>query len=225
MLLLVIDTSGKDGFVALARALESGGLEVLEEVPLAGGTFSAQLIPQISGVLAKHGVRKTDLGAYVVVSGPGSFTGLRVGMAAIKALGEILRQPIVSVSLLEVIAVESGVASARAVSDAGRGEVYVGDYQISDGVAQLVREQLLPKGSFHSVTPGFVIVTADPALADISLQKGVRVKLVDTPRANAIGRLGWSKLRRGEAVAPEQLDANYIRRLDAEILANPSPDS
>ena len=79
-------------------------VEVIEAVPLAGGTFSAQLVPQIAALLTKHGFSKTDIDAFVVVSGPGSFTGLRVGLAAIKALAEILAKPIVPVSLLEVVA-------------------------------------------------------------------------------------------------------------------------
>src|SRR4051794_39055188 len=101
MLLLVTDTSGKNGSVALARASESAEpseVQVIETVPLAGGTFSAQLVPQIAAMLAKHEFRKTDLDALVVVSGPGSFTGLRVGLAAIKGLAEILNKPIVPVS-------------------------------------------------------------------------------------------------------------------------------
>ena len=107
MLLLITDTSGKDGFVGLARAREGtepDKVEVIEEVALAGGTFSAQLVPQIAALLKKHEFRKTDIGAFIVVSGPGSFTGLRVGLAAVKGLAEILQKPIVSVSLLEVLA-------------------------------------------------------------------------------------------------------------------------
>jgi tRNA A37 threonylcarbamoyladenosine modification protein TsaB len=55
---------------------------MVEEVPLSGGTFSAQLVPQISGLLDKHKFRKRK-STFIVVSGPGSFTGLRVGLAAI----------------------------------------------------------------------------------------------------------------------------------------------
>ena len=104
MLLLVTDTSGKNGTVALARAGEHDrhGVEAIEVVPLAGGMFSAQLVPQIAALLQKHGFIKSDLDGFVVVSGPGSFTGLRVGLAAVKALAEILQKPIVPVSLLEL---------------------------------------------------------------------------------------------------------------------------
>src|SRR5579863_6978511 len=125
MLLLVTDTSGKNGFVALVRAAEDARtktVEAIEEVPLAGGTFSAQLVPQIAALLAKHGFSKTDIAAFIVVSGPGSFTGLRVGLAAIKALAEILQRPIVPVSLLEVLAV-AAVTQGKIIAalDAGRG--------------------------------------------------------------------------------------------------------
>ena len=77
---------------------------VLEVVPLTGGAFSAQLVPQIAALLEKHGHSKSDLGAFAVASGPGSFTGLRVGLAAIKALAEALQKPIVAISLLEAVA-------------------------------------------------------------------------------------------------------------------------
>ena len=89
MILLVTDTSGKNGSVALARAREGASdVELIEEAALTGGTFSAQLVPQIAGLLARHGLGKTDINAFVVVSGPGSFTGLRVGLAAVKGLAE-----------------------------------------------------------------------------------------------------------------------------------------
>src|ERR1044071_1187084 len=111
MLLLVTDTSGKNGSVALAQAgeaMSAGKVQVIENVPLAGGTFYAQLVPKLATLLAKKGFKKTDIGAFIVVSGPGSFTGLRVGLAAIKGLAEVLRKPIVPVSLLELIALATG---------------------------------------------------------------------------------------------------------------------
>src|SRR5208282_3885213 len=102
MLMLAIDTSGKNGSIALARVTPGqSDVETIEVVPLAGGAFSAQLVPQIAALLEKLGYSKSDLGAFAAASGPGSFTGLRVGLAAIKALAEALQKPIVAVSLLE----------------------------------------------------------------------------------------------------------------------------
>src|ERR1700716_926599 len=131
-LLRATDTSGKNGSIALARVTPGqSDVDIVEVVPLAGGAFSAQLVPQIAALLEKHGYRKTDLGAFAVASGPGSFTGLRVGLAAIKALAEALRKPILAISLLEAGAC-SGAARGRVLTalDAGRGDVYVGDYEL-----------------------------------------------------------------------------------------------
>jgi tRNA threonylcarbamoyladenosine biosynthesis protein TsaB len=96
MLLLAVDTSGKHGSIALARCGPADRCDVIEVVPLEGGTFSAQLVPQIAALLTKHGFGKQDIGGLAVVSGPGSFTGLRIGLAVIKALGDVLSKPIAS---------------------------------------------------------------------------------------------------------------------------------
>src|SRR5439155_13998762 len=150
MLLLAADTSGKHGSIALARLPQqstshqnSKQIEVIETVPLAGGTFSAQLVPQVAALLSKHGFKKQDIDAFAVASGPGSFTGLRVGLAAVKGLAEILGKPIATVSMLEVV-VMAGASEGRvlAVLDAGRGEVYAGQYEVSAGRASMIDERL-----------------------------------------------------------------------------------
>src|SRR2546428_5185122 len=129
MLLLAIDTSGKHGSIALARCEPDGACDALEVVALAGGTFSAQLVPQIAALLTKHNFNKQQIDAFAVASGPGSFTGLRVGLAAIKALAEVLAKPIAAVSLLEAVAMAGGVAGAViAEPDAGGKENYAREY-------------------------------------------------------------------------------------------------
>jgi tRNA threonylcarbamoyladenosine biosynthesis protein TsaB len=229
MLLLVTDTSGKHGSVGLVRAGESAQpdeIEVIEEVPLAGGTFSAQLVPQIAALLAKHGFSRTEIGAFVVVSGPGSFTGLRVGLAAIKALAEILQNPIVPVSLLEVVALAAGtLGKVVAALDAARGEVYVGEYEIAGNAARLLQERLLPKDEFWSVAGNAAVASPDVALVEAARSAGIAVFPVEGPGPEMTARLGWRKLRAGETVSPEQLEANYIRRSDAEIFAKPASSS
>src|SRR6202166_1550550 len=155
MLLLVTNTSRKQGSVALARAAERDPHEVgvIEVAPLEGGAFSAQLVPQIAALLAKHSLSKVDIDAFIVVSGPGSFTGLRVGLAAIKALAEILQKPIVPVSLLEVVATSSRAQNkVVAVMDGGRGEVFFGAYQIAGESTQVLQEELLSKADFLSAS-------------------------------------------------------------------------
>jgi tRNA threonylcarbamoyladenosine biosynthesis protein TsaB len=224
MLLLITDTSGKQGSVALARSNDDpDGVEVIESAALTGGTFSAQLVPQIASLLGKHRLNKSDVGAFVVVAGPGSFTGLRVGLAAIKALAEILDKPIVPVSLLEVVALAAGAqGKVLAALNAGRGEFYVGEYEIAGFAARLLQERLLSKDDVLAGAPGFVISTPDVALAEIARANGIPVSLIENITAAMIARLGVRKLSKGATVSPEQLEANYGRRSDAEIFAKPN---
>lgn len=252
MLLLVTDSSGKDGFVGLVRAGEGqrpDRIEVIEEGPLAGGTFSAQLIPQISGLLAKHGFRKSDIGAFIVVSGPGSFTGLRVGLAAIKALAEILQKPIVPVSLLDVLAhstpaiavieeAEGQMEFHYAVAlDAGRSEAFVGEYDAKSDrkhSPQPLGESLLTLDNLAALLESGVlrwISTADPLIFEALNKKVSESKkryirrALRRPRSEEIAMIGWQRLNAGETVSPEQLEANYIRRTDAEIFSKPVSSS
>jgi len=226
MFLLVIDTSGKDGTVALVRAGESAldDAEVVEVAPLAGGTFSAQLVPQIATLLVQHGLSKADIGAFIVVSGPGSFTGLRVGLAAIKALAEILGKPIVPVSLLELVATAS-CAQGKVVAalDGGRGEVYFGAYEIAADSVRVLREELVSRAEFLSLARESSVATPDSALAAAARDHGLNVFPIERPDAEMIARFGWKKLQAGETVSPERLEANYLRRSDAEMFVKNGP--
>jgi tRNA threonylcarbamoyladenosine biosynthesis protein TsaB len=223
MLLLAIDTSGKQGSIALARAGEkssdSDDVELIETVPLAGGTFSAQLVPQIAELLTAQGFDKRDIGAFAVASGPGSFTGLRIGLAVVKALAEILGKPIAAVSLLEVCFFTSGAqGKVMAALDAGRSDVYVGEYEIPAKAGQFPRERILTRSEFLVQAKGWMVVTPDAALAEAAAATGLSVSTLPPISAIAVARLGWRKIQSRETVTPEQLEANYIRRTDAEVL-------
>src|SRR5579864_8549694 len=221
MLILAVDTSGKNGSIALVRC-GTEELSTIEVVSLQGGTFSAQLVPQIAALLAKHNLSKADIDAFAVVSGPGSFTGLRVGLAAIKALAEILHKPVAAVSRLEAVARSSAFRGfVVGAIDAGRGDVYAGEYELSSRSKRL-KERLLAKAEFFEEYRGQRIVVFDPALADAARSRALHAEQVLEPRADVIARLGWEKIQSGEIVAADELEANYIRRSDAEIFAKPS---
>jgi tRNA threonylcarbamoyladenosine biosynthesis protein TsaB len=205
MLLLVTDTSGKHGFV---------------------------------------GLRKSDIESFIVISGPGSFTGLRVGLAAIKALAEILQKPIVPISLLEVVARSLVLAAGQpshpaelrymVALDAGRGEAFVGHYRMFFAGNRVdsfhcESESLLPIQSLaelvHSGATPYVF-TPDVALADtlrekLDLVQKKAILTQDRPGSAEVARIGYQKLQAGEIVPAEQLEANYIRRSDAEIFSKP----
>lgn len=223
MLLLAIDTSGRQGSIALARAGEVSGndsdVRVIESWPLTGGTFSAQLIPQIASLLSTQGYTKNDIGGFAVGSGPGSFTGLRIGLAAVKALAEVLGKPIAALSLLEVCVFASGTrGKIMAALDAGRGDVYVGQYEIPATSKGYPREMMLSRKEFLERTKEWSVVTPDLVLAELATAAGLSVTTLSPISAADVARLGWQKIQRGETVTPDQLEANYIRRTDAEML-------
>ena len=232
MLLLAVDTSGKNGSIALARAVPGEEIEVLDIMPLSGGAFSAQLIPQIAAILEKQRFSKNELGAFIVASGPGSFTGLRVGLAGIKALAEALQKPIVAVSLLEAIA-RSGGPRGRvyAVLDAGREDVYVGEYELDPESQWQIRmhsERLLSIKEFIAEAKvleahGKIVVTPEFVVAEKMRAAGLQVNIIDYPNSGTLARFGWEHLERGDSVGAAELEANYLRRTDAEIFSKPAP--
>ncbi|MCI0355380.1 MAG: tRNA (adenosine(37)-N6)-threonylcarbamoyltransferase complex dimerization subunit type 1 TsaB [Acidobacteria bacterium] len=223
MLLLGIDTSGKQGSIALAEA-DAERCNVLEVVPIAGGTFSAQLIPQVAELLSKYKRGKQDLGGFAAASGPGSFTGLRVGLAAVKALAEVLKVPIAAVSVLEAMAEGSGQKGhVLAVLDASRQQVFAGEYEV-DSEARMIGERLLTQEEFLSrARLGGQVVICDDAIANLLSGHGLSAIRIERPRSDAIARIGLRKILAGQAVSVEALDANYIRRSDAEIFSAKQP--
>lgn len=219
MLLLATDTSGKHGSIALAQC-DGDRCTILEVVPLTGGTFSAQLVPQIAALLENHGFSKRDLGAFAVASGPGSFTGLRVGLAAIKALAEVLQKPIAVVSLLEAIALSAqSRGSVLAAFDAGRNQLYLGEYTLEGAITRMHREWLSTREECLASAAHATLATPDRILAEEARSRGLPVEEIVAPRSDAIARIGWRKIQSGDTVSPQDLDANYIRRSDAEIFA------
>ena len=153
LLVLGVDTCGASGTVALARIdfsipplLRKDGapeamraIEILGQTELAGRTYSATLVSAVEGLLTGQGVGLADVGAIVVVHGPGSFTGVRVGLSAVKGLAEPVRIPVVAVSRLAVLAAKAGVGSAAL--DAHRREVFLrlGERELLAGAEELVQ--------------------------------------------------------------------------------------
>jgi tRNA threonylcarbamoyladenosine biosynthesis protein TsaB len=222
MLVLGIDTSGKAGGITLAEG-GSHSFHVLETAPIAGGTFSAQLVPTVAALLQRHGLLAHDLGGFAVASGPGSFTGLRVGLSAVKGLAEVLGKPIAAVSLLEALATLSSENSSVGVAlDAGRKDVFWGLYQVSAGRVTKVSEDLLSQAEFlERLSDGNLknVITSDASLLELKNAAGLKVPLLVVERQGSemVARIGLQKLLAGDTVSVEALDANYIRRSDAEL--------
>lgn len=243
MLILGIDTSGRQGSVALLQAPDQaqGGannaannatLRTLELAPLAGGQYSELLVPAIAELLVRQGVEKRSLSLLAVASGPGSFTGLRVAIATAKGLAEAFAIPVVPVSVLEAILLVSP-AQDRAVAaiDAQRGEVFfaesiaMNERSAAANPAANLREDIASFASFTAAlaagTPPATVFTPDEALASRLREAALEVALVTRPSAEDIARIAYRKFLDGFHADVAILDANYLRRSDAELFSAP----
>lgn len=213
MRFLLMDTCGTEGSVALADT-QLAGMIAAEEV-LPGRTASERLVPAVRRVLESCGWRLGDLAAVVVVHGPGSFTGVRVGLSAAKGLSEAEGVPLIAVSRLAVLAACGGSGVVRAVLDAGRGEFYYGEYR----GRECLREVLLTAEEVAKAAAGGTVVVCEIKVAEALAGLGPRV--VAEPGAKDVLPFAIQREAARDFDDAALLDANYLRRTDAEIFAKP----
>jgi tRNA threonylcarbamoyladenosine biosynthesis protein TsaB len=217
-LILAIDTTHECGSLALAR-----GEDLIEETLLrAPGGFAHVIYEHLAQLLGRHGVTPAMVDCFAAASGPGSFTGVRVGLACVKGLAHALGKPVVAVSNLEALA-SFGSAPLRAVVlDARRGEVYGAVY---DDAGRLASPEVvtkfpawlatLPEGDLEFVSADFTPFRA--ALAGTRFEHAP-IATAPPALAAAIARIALARFLRGETSDPAAIDANYVRRSDAELL-------
>jgi tRNA threonylcarbamoyladenosine biosynthesis protein TsaB len=104
-----------------------------------------------------------------------------------------------------------------AALDAGRDEIYVGEYENENLTA--FGERLLTREEFVAAAKGRLIVTPDHSVAEAGWAAGLQAVAVARPHSDVIAGLGWKKILSRQTVSPAELEANYIRRSDAEIFA------
>jgi tRNA threonylcarbamoyladenosine biosynthesis protein TsaB len=212
MKILLIDTCGETGSVALADT--AAAVSNVTSAVLPGRSASERLVATVRELAASAGVELADLGAVAVVNGPGSFTGVRVGVSAAKGLCEALGIPVVAISRLAVLA--GGVETAErvlAVLDAGRGEFYCGVYE---GTA-CRREALLTLAEVLAAADCARVVVCEAAVAAALAEAGP--VLVPAPAAEAALSIAVQRMAAQDFDDLVTLDANYLRRTDAEIFA------
>jgi tRNA threonylcarbamoyladenosine biosynthesis protein TsaB len=235
MLILAIDTSTRTGSVALLRDREIlGEISGYEETP-----YSNRLFRDLELLQNRAPFRMEQIDVFAVAYGPGSFTGLRIGLTAVKAWAEVHGKPIAAISGLEAIAAQSKALEPNAKGnhgiiapylDARRGQLFGSLYRyVAENPVHLellgeesmlsVEEFLdLVKGNSLSAPP--LLVSSTPDLLPAALVKQVlpeaRMETVSGILAPVIGRLGFERASRGDVVDALHLDANYIRRSDAE---------
>jgi len=242
-LILALDTSSPTGSIAVLRDEQVIGL-------VSTGTdenFSSRFFRQLEFLMGELRVKPADFNLFAVTAGPGSFTGLRVGLTAAKGWGEVYGRPIAAVSALEATAVQSQSRATRvaAVLDARRGQAFFASYRrASDGAG------LVPEGDERLVTPEelraalaatqamardeqeqqeqMVIITPVPRMvlamlsnikmiAELNSELKTPVEEASPILAPFVGRLGFQRAQQGRVSDALSLDANYIRRSDAEL--------
>lgn len=230
--LLTIDTSTPAGSVALSRGEELVG-EVLLNLR---STHSDRLLPAVQGLLQDAELQLSQVDAFAVVLGPGSFTGLRVGVATVKGLALATAKPVVGVSSLQTLAVQVPYPahSLRVWLDARKQEVYAGHYCWEGGLPVALAEQrVAPPEQLLAEISEETLFIGSGALAYRSLivrRLGQRAHFVpwplQQPRASAAAALGLAALRNQETISLAALEPCYIRPSEAEImLANRLGDS
>jgi tRNA threonylcarbamoyladenosine biosynthesis protein TsaB len=216
MRILLINTAGGEGSVALADTDAAEKIVATEMLP--GRTSSERLVPAVRGLMERAGWKLRELAAVVVVHGPGSFTGVRVGLGAAKGLSEAGGVPLIAVSRLALLAAAAGEGTRRvhAVLDAGRGEFYYGEYVGHESV----REALLSGAAVMEAAAGGVVVVCEGKVAEALGE--LRPRVVEEPGAAAALPFAVERIAAGSFDDVVTLDANYLRRSDAEIFAKPA---
>ncbi len=206
MKMLLIHTCGAEGVVALAQHGD-----IVAEARLPGRGSSEHLIPEIRRMLALQAWPVPALHAIVVVDGPGSFTGVRVGLAAAKGLCEAGQVGLIAISRLELLASSwPGPDEVLALLDAGRDEFFLGLYRGADRLS----EQLLPEAAARELLARHpAALTCEPRV-----QTALGVRLVPEPEPMQILAVAQARIAAGQWSDIATADANYLRRTDAELL-------
>lgn len=227
MLTLSVDTSSRTGSLAVLR--DSAILGVVSTS--SDEAYSSRMFRQLEFLLGELGLGLPRVDLYAVLVGPGSFTGLRVGLTAVKGWAEVYNRPIAPISGLEAVAAEAPVIKGMVtpVLDARRGQVFGALYaKVGDRMSLRLPECVCSPAEFlqrlaERVSPGDVVfASTSPEFVRETVTKSSfalnEVAGVSPVLAPVVGRLGIERAARGELSTALELDAAYIRRSDAELL-------
>lgn len=228
MIVLALDTCDLRGSVAVVR--DDTVLHVLPHD--SSEDYSSWLLPAIGRVVQSCGFEMANVDGYAVAAGPGSFTGVRVGLTTVKAWAEVYGKRIAAVSRLQAIATQGMLASSHVAAfvDAHRGQVFGAIFQRKgEGLERLGEEMVIPPGKFLETAAelakgesiSWVSIDAGVLNSEENWEarekRGEHVECVSSVLAPAIGRIGSRELAAGRFTDALSLDANYVRRSDAEI--------
>ncbi len=220
---LAIETSSRVGSLALAV----GGELVAVEEFRRNLRHVAELLPAMKRATGQLGWRAEDLDEVYVSAGPGSFTGLRIGITVAKTLAMTCGVRVVAVNSTEVIAANApaGALNIGVVLDAKRGQVFAGRFERQGGRLVTTLEACLTEPrKFVTESPKPIVLLGEGVKYHQEALKaeGVEVGAESLwwPRAQAVCKIGWAMGRKGEFADPESLGPIYLRVPEAEELWN-----
>jgi tRNA threonylcarbamoyladenosine biosynthesis protein TsaB len=225
VIILSVHTSSPHLGLAVAR----DGEIIAEHQFLSSREHLENIAPGVQAVLAESHLSLNTVDGLGVAVGPGSFSGIRVGLSFVKGVMLALGKPAAAVSSLEVLAKQAlrDGETGTAVIDARRGEIYVATYRCSgEGLTLLGPPRLIPAADFSAYAEGFssrLVLAGDPvveALAEACPVAQRSMTLV--PSAGVCARIAWERLVQGRGDAVHTLAPLYIRRSDAEEKRGPA---
>lgn len=206
MIILALDLTSAFGSIAV-RA--QGKLSASLDLDSQDG-FAHLIFPAIQELLNRAGVRADEIDCFATATGPGAFTGVRVGLATAKGLAEAFHRPVSGISNLRALST-FGTAARRAVFiDARRGDVFGA---VFNQTGELLGEEIVMP------LPAWMKTLPRPLPELISNAPVEDIAIVTAPRriAGAIALCAEMDGERGLWLDPAALDANYVRRSDAEL--------
>ena len=217
MLVLALDTTTRWGSCAVVR---DGDL-VREEGSDPDREHAARLPADLMMLLARTDLHLRDIDVFAVASGPGSFTGLRIGIATMQGLAFACQRPLVGVSALDALASIAGPGQTATWVDAWRGEVYASTYV--DGIAQAEPLVALPESVLRSITSQTTFIgdgaATYRALIEATLGPLARFhEPARAPLAATIARLAATRTASGDYAGPEEIRPIYVRRPSPEVV-------
>jgi tRNA threonylcarbamoyladenosine biosynthesis protein TsaB len=231
VLILALDTSSASGSLALLRDTATLARYVFSP----DEPYSTSLVRETTALLEGARISLEDIDLFAVDGGPGSFTGLRVGLTTVKGWAEVCGKPVAAVSGLEAMASQVSQTTGRdsligAVMDARRGQIFGAIFRSGERqMLERIGEEVLTSADefLESLRPqlggvgGLLIACILPEVIRPAMERQglgcCKIEVVSSELAPFIGRLGHAKAVRGDVVDALHLDANYIRRSDAEM--------
>lgn len=221
MKILAIDTSSKICSTAL---LEND--EIIDEMNLDNGrTHSENLMPMVADILEKNKLKLSDMDLLACVVGPGSFTGIRIGVASVKAMAEVNHLPIASVSALESLArIETSRKRKVSLIDARNNQVYCGIFDDKyQPLQDFMADDILKIIEVLKKYDDFVCIGDGAILHQDLIQKNIptaKFSEMNEQKAVFAGKIAYQKYLKNEVQSADTIVPMYLRKSQAERMKN-----